>query len=260
MQRGRLAVIRRGHIGDVILTEPVIRPLRRQFDHVTIYTDFPLAAGLLEIYDEIRPYSAHLQITPKMYELVLRPVYETYPGINHLDGYARCLKVCPEYRIPKIRSGFPRSITSSYGFIAPHTSGFVRSMRQWPEERFIDVAYRLQEMLGIPFVILRPEHTFAEMLSLIEHCEIFLGNDSGPAILAQCFGKKAFVIFGATRPDLVLLADTAVGLFHYTGCNGCKHFARHTDIECASPLCLSELTVDTVVTQMLQKIRPETSL
>jgi ADP-heptose:LPS heptosyltransferase len=124
-------------------------------------------------------------------------------------------------------------------------------MREWPESRFAELAQCLNEHSGIPFIVLRPSHSFCEMLSLIEHCELFVGNDSGPAILAQCFGRATFVILGATRPDLVLLSDDAIGIIKDVGCNGCKHFARHTDIICASPTCLAELSVEDVFGQVI---------
>jgi hypothetical protein len=246
----KLAVIRRGHMGDVLITDPVIRPLRSHFDHLTIYTDFPKAAGLLDLYDEIRPYSEHLVITPELFDKVLCPVYETYPGINHLDGYARCLGIFPHSRVPTVKRDSPRIAAGRYALVAPHTSEFVRQMREWPFARFEKLAGRLEAAFQLPVIILRPEHTFEQMVSLIEHCSWFVGNDSGPAILAQCFAKTAFVLFGATRPGLVLLSDLAVPLIHDVSCNGCKHVARHTDIECASPLCLLDFGVDEAMSQI----------
>jgi len=248
-----LAIFRRGHFGDVILTEPVIRPFLTEFDHLTLYTDFPKAAQLLDLYDEIKPYSTRLEVAEGTFDRVLCPVYETYPGINHLDGYAQCLGVHPYRRVPKIKRGAPKIAEGQYVLIAPHTSEFVKGMRQWPFQRFQDLAQRLEHTFLTRVVLLTPEHTFEEMVSLIEHCAWFVGNDSGPAILAQCFGKVTFIIFGATRPELVTLSTTAVALLHYVGCNGCKHFARHTDIECATPMCLLDFEVE----EAFEQIRAE---
>jgi ADP-heptose:LPS heptosyltransferase len=124
-------------------------------------------------------------------------------------------------------------------------------MREWSLRCFNELAGRLSALSGISVVKLDSATTFDEMLSLIEHCAFLVGNDSGPAILAQCFGRPTYVIFGATDPKLILLRDDAIGIWKDVGCNGCKHFARHTDIECASPLCLEHLTVDDVLDQML---------
>jgi hypothetical protein len=53
----------------------------------------------------------------------------------------------------------------------------------------------------------------------------------------------------------VLLDSGAVGIEHEVGCNGCKDFARHTDIGCASPFCLTELTVEKVHAVIREKFR-----
>jgi heptosyltransferase-2 len=125
-------------------------------------------------------------------------------------------------------------------------------MREWPLQSFLRLADRLTTLAGVPIVVLDATVGFDDMMSLVEHCDFFVGNDSGPAILAQCFSRPTFVIFGATDPALVLLHEDAVGIWKPVGCNGCKHYARHTDVECATPLCLATLTVDDVVTRMCE--------
>jgi ADP-heptose:LPS heptosyltransferase len=191
-------------MGDVLLTEPVVRALRQEYDHVTICTDYPRMAALLGVYDEIIPgYERRSEIIDGQYDRVIELLYEIYPGINHLQGYARCAGIELARSVPRIHHSFPRIIEGPYGFIAPDTSFWIRSMREWPRERFEDLATRLEQRLGLPFVFLEQKHTFEDMLSLAEHCELFVGNDSGPAHLAQCFDRPTFVIFGATRPDLV---------------------------------------------------------
>jgi hypothetical protein len=249
----KLAIIRRGHMGDILLTEPVVRVLRSTYDHVTIFTDFPEVADLLDIFDTIRPYQDRKAISPTAFDRSIGLVYETYPGFNHLDGYAKCAGVSLQHRIPKIRTGFPRIVEGPYGLIAPHVSSWIQAMRQWSETKFDELASRLGRIYEIPVVTLRPENTFREMLSLIEHCAWFVGNDSGPAILAQCFCRPTYVIFGATDPQFVLLSDRAVGISLDVGCNGCKHYTRHTEIECATPICLELLDVDAVLAQITKR-------
>lgn len=251
----KLAVIRQGHMGDVLITEPIISVLRDKYSHVTIYTDFPRVAALLPVIDEIVPYPGHLCISEGQFDRVINPLYEIYAGINHLNGFAKSVGVELRHRVPVLRRGSPRIVDTAYGFVAPHTSNFVKSMREWPESRFVELAQRLEDYTGLPFVLLRRDHSFDEMVSLIEHCELFVGNDSGPSILAQCFNRPSFVIFGATRSDLVLLAEDAVGITKGIECNGCKHFARHTDIMCATPMCLTTLDVKDVFSQIVVRLK-----
>jgi hypothetical protein len=256
----KLAIIRWGNMGDILLSEPVISVLRSTYDHVTIFTDFPKVADLLGIFDAIRPYQDHNLISKSAFDRSIALVYETYPGFNHLDGYAKCAGVSLQHRIPKIRTSFPRIVDAPYGLIAPHVSSWIPAMRQWSESKFEELATRLGRIYEIPIVTLRPENTFQEMLSLIEHCAWFVGNDSGPAILAQCFSRPTYVIFGATDPQFVLLSDRAVGISVDVGCNGCKHYTRHTEIECATPICLELLDVDAVLAQITKRSPLSTSL
>ena len=240
----RLCIVRRGHMGDVVLTEPIASALRPHYASVALCTEYVEAGRLLEIYDDVLPYSRRLERDLDDFQETIELIYEIFPGCNHLDGYARFAGVEPRHRLPRVRRGAKRLIAGPYGLVAPDTSSFVQRMRQWPRERFLELREELQDALGMPFVLLEPHHSFSEMVALCEHSSCFVGNDSGPAILSQCFGRPTFVIFGATSPGLVLLDPGAVPIVSDVGCNGCKHFARHTDIECNTPLCLESLTVE----------------
>ena len=253
-RRKKLGILRKGHMGDVLLTEPVVRVLRQEFDHVTLYTDFPAVGKLIEAYDEILPYDKRVEISAEQFERVIELSYEGFAGINHLDGYARCADITLESRIPRIRGGAKRVIRGNYGLIAAFTSDWRRSMREWPKNRFVELADRLAKSMGFPFHLLEPGQPLRRMLSLVEHCDLFVGNDSGPAFLAQCFGRPTFVIFGATRPDLILVSKTAVGITSDVKCNGCLHFSRHTGIMCASPICLETLSVDAVFAEIVARL------
>jgi ADP-heptose:LPS heptosyltransferase len=244
-----------GHIGDVIITEPVTRALKPQFNRAVLYTNYIETGRLLEIYDDVLPYSLRPTEVTRPGDAIFNPLYEIFPGINHLDGFARAAGVTLEDRLPRVKGGWPRLKEGRYGLIAPETSRWMRQMRQWPGERFAELKSRLESSLGFDVVLLQPSHSFSQMLSLIEHCSLFAGNDSAPAILAQCYHRPSFVICGSTRPERVLLDPAAVGIEHEVGCNGCKDFARHTDIGCASPFCLTDLTVDQVHGVILEKFR-----
>jgi len=246
-----LHVVRMGQIGDILITEPVTRALKPHFSRAVLYTRYPDAGRLLEIYDEVLPYELKPSEVTRPGDAIFHPLYEIFPGVNHFDGYAQSAGIAPPPfpsadRLPRVKGGWPRLREGRYGLIAPETSSWMRDMRQWPRENFESLKNRLEASLGFPFVMLGAAHSFADMLSLIEHCAIFLGNDSAPAILAQAWRRPSFVICGSTRPERVLLDPLAVGITHEVGCNGCKDFARHTDIGCASPICLTDLAVEKV--------------
>lgn len=253
----RLCIVRRGHMGDVILTEPVVSALVKGYDRVVLYTEFLNIGHYLAIYDEVLPFSLYEGSAVKETDTVISPLYEIYPGCNHLDGFARSCGVSLERRLPNLRSGSLPVRERPYILIAPDTSFWIREMRQWPRARFAELARLMQRFLTPDVVFLEPSHSFAEMMALIEHCEVFVGNDSGPAMIAQCYSRPTFVLFGATLPSLVLLSPLATALVSDVGCNGCKHFARHTDITCATPICLESLCVKDVIAVILERISPE---
>lgn len=246
MSARTLHVLRVGHMGDVLLTEPIAAALRGDFQKVVLYTDHVEAGRLMPVYDEVRPFLDESRVIIRPGDRVLKLLYEIYPGINHLEGFARCAGVRAPYRVPILQRGSRRLVPGTYVLLAPDTSSWIERMRKWPPERMLAVGELIRTRLGMRVVVLDRAHSFGHMISLIEHCSAFLGNDSGPAILAQCFERPAFVIFGATSPERVLLADSARAIVNPVGCNGCKHFARHTDIECAVPLCLDGLRVENV--------------
>jgi ADP-heptose:LPS heptosyltransferase len=81
------------------------------------------------------------------------------------------------------------------------------------------------------------------MMSLIEHCSIFVGNDSGPAVIAQCYGKKTFAVFGATHPDYVRLGENLIPIYNRRRHSLCAHTSRGEEIECCEEFCMAGIRV-----------------
>ena len=143
---GTLHVTRMEHIGDVIITEPVVRVLKPQFGRAVLYTNYVEAGRLLDIYDEVLPYKLKPNAVAHPGDAIFQPLYEVFPGINHLDGYARSAGVTLTHsladRLPRVKGGWPRLREGRYGLIAPDTSSWMRDMRQWPRERFEELKIR----------------------------------------------------------------------------------------------------------------------
>ncbi len=131
----------------------------------------------------------------------------------------------------------------------------MREMRTWPIDRFIALIDQLADITGFPWIMLRGENTFEEMMSLIANATFFVGNDSGPAIIAQSLSIPSVVLFGATRAEQVLFNANAYGLTRDVGCNGCRHVTRHTTIGCAAPVCIQGITVESVLERVRTAIK-----
>jgi hypothetical protein len=244
----RVHLVRKGHLGDVILTEPIARALKARGDEVVLVTEYTHAFGLMPTYDMVKgyvEYDSHCHSTDLETFIVL--AYEIHPELHYVDAFAQCAGVVVHDRKPRIRVGFPSVVGGRYCLIAPHTSSWIRGMREWGAEAFDDVARGLRQHHNLDVIVLQPQHTFDEMLGLIEHCSLFIGNDSGPAIIAQSYDRPSLIIFGATDPSKVIFSPSAQPITIDVGCNGCRQWHRNAVVECNTPLCLDSVTSEFVL-------------
>lgn len=249
-----ICLIRTGHIGDVILTEPIARHFKSKFDNVYLATDYIQAKFLLgNTYTDFIKYD-ELESCGIEFETKITLVYELTPKLSYIEGFANSANIILTDKIPIINSEWENIIESEYILLAPNTSGWITSMRNWGEHKFNELKRKIEDNFKIQVVLLENRYSFTEMLSLIRHCKIFIGNDSAPGIIAQCFNKKSFVIFGATHPKYVLFNENATTILGKIACIGCKHISRHTEIQCASPLCITNLSVNQVYFNISQHI------
>lgn len=235
-------------MGDVVLSEPIAFALASLGMEVALCTEYEQVGHILATYAHVHPYSDF--ITEKLYSMYDRVhvlSYELRSELHYLDAYAQDCGVTLQRRVPQFRCAFPPLRSGKYGLIAPDTSDWMRNMRMWPLINYERLAAILPAMTGYPWLILRPENSFSEMLSLAANAALFVGNDSGPAILAQAFSVPSVVLFGATSSDKVLFGSAAVGVTNLVGCNGCRHITRHTTIGCTTPFCITGIQIEDVL-------------
>lgn len=243
----KICIVRKGHMGDVIFSEPVAAALRAAGHDVALCTEYERVGRLLASYYEVLPYSDFTGGKLVGFDRVHELRYELRPYSHYLDAYAEDVGVRLTRRVPLFKASPPRIVEGRYGVIAPHTRGWMREMRTWPFDRYEELARLLPGLCGFPWRMLQPGDTFDEMMSLLANASSFVGNDSGPAVIAQSFSVPCVVIFGATNSRQVLFGSEAHGVTHQVGCNGCRHITRHTDIGCASPICIEGITTESVL-------------
>jgi lipopolysaccharide heptosyltransferase II len=140
-------------------------------------------------------------------------------------------------------------------------------LKQWPEERFAELAARLTRELGFTIVlcggeadllrvrsiaqasgvnpvVLAGETNIKELAALFKRAHMVVSADSGPLHLANAVGANVVALFGPTRPEItgpqgqgrikVLLRDV-----------GCNHAPCYY-LECPDNRCMKALTVDDV--------------
>lgn len=110
-------------------------------------------------------------------------------------------------------------------FVAAHVASFAHEAKRWSEERYAALFERLARERGLPVVLLGSEAeapmnarvaalapearvfdlagktTLPDVLGVAAEAELFVGNDSGLAHLANAAGTPTTVVFGPTDPD-----------------------------------------------------------
>jgi len=240
--------VRNRNLGDVILTEPVARFLSKYVDRIYLATDIENVESILKIYNKVYKYS---QVTTGEIDcdIMIKLVYELSDNKKtYIQGYMESIGFGDVILndIPKVENGWKNIIGDEYILIAPFTSSWEEKKRNWGYKKFIELSKLLETEYNTKCVILEKHYSFGEMMSLIKHCKFFVGNDSAPAIIAQSFRKKSFIIFGATHPKYIHMSENTVPIYDKNRHKLCKHSTRIEEIACCEEFCMERITVNEV--------------
>ena len=107
-------------------------------------------------------------------------------------------------------------------FAAAHVASFAHEAKRWPEARFAELFAHLRDLpivllgsaseapmnarvasltSGARIFDLAGKTSLPEVLGIVALAELFVGNDSGLAHLANAAGTPTTVVFGPTNPD-----------------------------------------------------------
>lgn len=240
-----ICLVRSGHLGDVVMTEPVARFLSKFVKNVSLATEVKEADTLFNTYDTIYPYSDLVGGKIRS-DAVVRLVHEWSDNAKtYINGYMESVGFSDVDidDIPELKDSWQRVEKEKYVLIAPYTSFWEEKKRNWGYEKFIQLKDLIEDQLKIKCVILEKEYSFSEMVSLIRHAESVIGNDSGPTVIAQSFNKKSFIIFGATHPKYLHLSNNVVSLYDNTRHELCSHKTREEEIRCCEEFCMDRIRV-----------------
>lgn len=242
-----LCIIRKGNLGDVIMTEPVTRYLKGFAKNIYLATDQTKVRPLLQkTYTDIINYGDIDNYGVK-FDAKLKLVYENSSNkLTYIEGFAESAEVELKDKIPQIKENWPRIINYRYVLVAPDTSNFLFKQRNWGIDNFNFLKQKIESNFDIKVVMLEDSHLFHEMISLIRHCEIFIGNDSAPGIIAQCFNLRSFIIFGAIEPKYVIFGSNTTPIYNKYAHENCTHKTRQEEIDCRDTNCMKEFSVDSV--------------
>ncbi len=150
--------------------------------------------------------------------------------------------------------------------------------KQWPPEHFVELCRRLRKECGVSFVVLGDEKDtevcagvcgaldggatvnlvgrtgLLQLAALLRRCDLFVGNDSGPAHLASAIGCKTVTIFSSIEyPGSWEPWNHQDGAIRrWVSCAPCySHFkCPRTTME-----CIRGITVDEVYSKCIQFVQ-----
>ncbi|PIW75903.1 MAG: hypothetical protein CO001_04175 [Candidatus Portnoybacteria bacterium CG_4_8_14_3_um_filter_40_10] len=226
--------------------------MSKYVDKIYLATEIENAELIFNTYDKVYKYS---QVNSQEIDcdIMIKLVYELSSNQKtYIQGYMESIGFgeVDIKDIPILNTNWDNIVEGKYILIAPFTSRWEEKKRNWGYKKFTELSNLLEDAYDTKCVILEKHYSFSEMMSLIKHCRFFIGNDSGPAIIAQSFKKKAFIIFGATRPDYMYMSKYTVPVYDKNRHKLCKHNSRKEELECYEEFCMDRISVNKVFDQI----------
>lgn len=244
-----MCLVRRGHLGDVIMTEPVARFLSSYANDISLVTEIKEASKIFNTYSKVYPFDD--LVTGKIRaDAVIRLVHERSDNKKtYIQGYMESIGFSDTKinDIPLISDSWKKIVDEEYILIAPHTSLWEEKKRNWGYDKFVELKRLIEKEFNIKCVILEKDYSFSDMMSLIKHCKFIVGNDSGPTVIAQSFNKKSFIIFGATHPKYLHLSENVVSIYDKDRHKLCSHVSREEEMRCCEEFCMDRIRVPDVL-------------
>jgi hypothetical protein len=255
LQRGEVksvCLVRSGHLGDVVMTEPVARFLLKYVERVSLATKVEGAESLFTNYSDVYEFD-RVNSSGVNSDIKIKLMHEMSDNRrSYIQGYLESAGFGEvELKdIPVLRDDWKNIVDGEYILIAPFTSSWEEKKRNWGYDKFVELSKLLEEEYGIQCVLLEKRYSLSEMMSLIRHCKFFVGNDAGPGVIAQSFHRNAYILFGATRPEHLHLSKHTVPVYDRNRHKLCVHKTRKEEIDCCEEFCMERITVGEVFQQI----------
>lgn len=241
-----VAIKRTVGMGDVILTEPIVRLIRNKYKdaRITFYTSKKDVVD----YFESRPDDV-IEIEEKnitedvlsesdaQIKFDLDLSYESRPGKTFVDSYLEVLG----FNVTKEEDMIPRLILSEdplidepYVVVVPDGSGWVG--KTWSQEKWTEV---IKWLISKGYTVIEPGFEWHSgltdqkwhrcdlktLVNLLQYTNLYVGGDNGPMHIARGFNTPCAIIAGAALP--YFSNPNRDGVFYIQNnsleCLGCKH-------------------------------------
>ena len=271
--RTRTFIRRSMGLGDVIISEPLVRQIRFVYpDHPIVYV-----TSKARSCSEIVTYFGH-----EFEDIMLLDVHEPFPyrpsnsewfidldraihtpNRTYFETYCQAADIAYAGVVrkePRLQYGWSPQITKPYVVIAPEASGW--KGKEWPLHKYAALARRF-EQAGITVVepgvhkfVFQSEYQNIDgsldvALNWIKYARLFVGGDCGLMHVAAAFGVPCCVPVGSVLPSITSEFKHIRTVSESLPCIGCSHghFLTLTQPECVSyePFaCMKNLSVDMV--------------
>ncbi|MFQ6083892.1 MAG: lipopolysaccharide heptosyltransferase II [Candidatus Aminicenantia bacterium] len=157
------------------------------------------------------------------------------------------------------------NISSQGPIIGIHPGSFYGPAKRWITEKYASLASEFQRKLGATVIIFgtKEEISLAEeisskmsfspyiftgqtslrqLIALIDKCDLFLTNDSGPMHIANALGIPVAAIFGPTNPHKTApFHPPSVVIYKAPPCGPCQYRECPTDHQCMKAIQVEEV-------------------
>ena len=207
-------------MGDVVLTEPIVRKLREKYPEakITFYTAKPDVIKYFATQpDEVVKIDENDVVKDTLYEVDseikfdLDLSYESREETSFIDAYAQVVNVEFDNPLDKHVSlvcDDKPLVDDKYVVVVGDGSGWPG--KTWEMENYAEVIKYIKSM-GYKVYETGVTHTeesepeyheceFDQLVNLIANCEFYVGTDNGPMHVARGFNKPCFIVAGAALP------------------------------------------------------------
>ncbi len=163
---------------------------------------------------------------------------------------------------------YPFEPTEDQGYVLLHPGG-KWNPRRWPVESFgklanilvkagkrvrilihsseEDLLSAFQSCFTTDGISLAKTESIEDLINEVQYCRSFVGNDSGPAHMANLFEKSTFVLWGPGNYDRIRPIGDRVHIFiKPIECRPCRQYVQQEQCERGENICLKKISVEEV--------------
>ena len=267
----RVLVKRRGARGDVLLTTPIVRAIKKKNPNyeISFMTVVPEMIKNFPYVDRVIKWDDNL----KGFDIVYDLSYEKKNHPNYIDAMSECtgIKIVDRSLFLNIETehmDWARNISQQHkkGMVCFHT-GRTWKTREWDYEKFRKVGEFLKKK-GFTVLELGDRHTnysgigldyrnmeLEKTAALIKFSKLLIGIDSLLIHIAAAVDTPVIDIYGCSDPNIVWSSGVHNPIWNEKlSCRGCRHKEKgdSTFIDCEKGTyeCLNSISAEGVINKI----------